>query len=241
MALPAPELYALGKQRLAAGRLDEAIRAFARVLELKDADPELQANALLAMGAAYVEKGDRKSGLDAYQQLVALRPRDVEARRILGVAYEDAGAMTRAAEELERAAAIAPDELVVYHDLARVYRTQKREQDVVKALASYEQQRSALVRRLGLAKEPEARLAAAERLGAVPDDETGRALALALDDRDARVRAAVARALGAQRYLPARGPLKALADKDDDDAVREAAAEALAALAKARPPDAATK
>ncbi len=227
--LPPPELYMLAKRHLREGDLDHAILLFDKLIAL-DVSPEMTANALLGIGAAYADKGDRKGALAAYERLVALRPRDVEARRILGVAFEDTGALVRAATELEKAAELAPDELTVFHDLGRIYRRQGKEDAAVKSYARYERERARLVKALGLSKDAKVRIHAAEQLAAVPDDATGRALTLALDDRAPEVRLAVVKALADQRYVPAKGPLRALAEKDDDEDVADAARKALSAI-----------
>ena len=238
--LAPPELYMLAKKHLREGDFDHAILIYDKLIAL-DVSPDMTANSLLGIGAAYADKGDRKSALGAYERLVALRPRDVEARRILGVAFEDTGALVRAASELEKAADLAPDELTVFHDLGRIYRRQGKEDAAVKAYARYERERARLVRLLGLSKDEKARLHAAERLAAVPDDATGRALTLALDDRSADMRLAIVKALGELRYVPAKGPLRALVEKDDDEDVAEGARRALSAILRAEQAEKAAK
>jgi tetratricopeptide (TPR) repeat protein len=232
VATPPPDarsLYGQGKAALEDKRLADAVKLFTQATTLAP-DPELKANAWLGLGAAYGELGDNAHAVAAWEQVTVLRPSDADAWRVLAEGLAQAGKQERQAQALAHVIAIDPDDLATYLELAGLDTALKQEDAAKDVYLRYENRRRDAVLQLGKSKDPAERAAAAEALGGARDAGTARALVLALTDKDARVRAACAQALG--RIGPdvdpeVRPALKLLLQRENDDKVRAAIEDAL--------------
>lgn len=229
-AADAPALYAAGKAALENKRLAEAVDDFTRATATAT-DPELRANAWLALGAAYGEQGDETRAIAAYEQVTVLRPDDADAWRVLAEGMAAAGKRDRQAAALEHLIAIDPDDLSAYLDLAGLDVTIGKAEQSKDVYLRYEGRRREALMALGKAKDVATRTAAAEALGGARDAGTARALVLALTDKEPLVRVACAEALariGVDIDPDVRPALAALMKKEKDARVRAAVEEALA-------------
>ncbi len=228
-AVAAPTLYEEGKVALDKKDFSGAVDYFTRAAAAA-ADPELRANAWLGLGAAYGELGDHARAVAAYEQVTVLRPDDADAWRVLAEGMAAAGKRDRQAAALEHVIALDPDDLAAYLDLAGLDVAIGKADQSKDVYLRYEARRRDALVQLGKAKDPRARVAAAEALGGARDAGTARALVLALTDKDPSVRVACAQALGrigVDIDPEVRPALKLLLQKENDDKVREAIEDAL--------------
>jgi len=100
------------------GKLDEAARTYARVLEL---DPG-HAEALNNLGVVLRAQGKPEASVTAYERSLALRPDDPGLLGNLGTALRSEGKLERALSVLYRAVALAPKAPSVHHNLGLVLR-----------------------------------------------------------------------------------------------------------------------
>jgi Flp pilus assembly protein TadD len=87
-----------------AGRLDQAVRLYRRVLSQAPDHPQ----ALHLLGAALSQSGDHRSALEPLQRAVKLLPREPGAAHNLGLALKGMGRLEEAARALERALDLDP-------------------------------------------------------------------------------------------------------------------------------------
>jgi len=207
--------YEQGKSLLRAGRPARAIEELRRAIKVAP-QGKLVASCYLGIGSAYGDLKQHAKAVEAFQKVVELLPSDPEAYRALAIGLEDAGRIKEAQGALEQAVALDPDQLSAYQDLAAMYLKQKDLEGAKKTYLRYELTRTRLIRTLGLAKDEDRRVRAADALADARDEATCKALGLALTDRSRRVRLAVIRALGQQRLSEGAGPLRALLKKTKD-------------------------
>ncbi len=212
--------YEQAKSLLRAGKMSKSVKYFKKAIE---ADPqgEMLANCYLGLGSALSEVKKFKEALAAYGRVVELRPDDPEAYRALAIGQEDAGLLRQARESLEQALALDGDQLSAYQDLATLYLQEKDLEGAKRTYMRYEIRRTALIKALGMAKSENRRVIAANALGHARDEETAKALGLALSDPSKQVRIAVIEALGRQGLAEGTGPLKALLAKAQDKEERQ--------------------
>jgi tetratricopeptide (TPR) repeat protein len=223
------------KSLLRAGKPAEAVERFRRAIAAHDEGP-LRASCYLGLGSALGDLGRHAEAVKAYKRVVELMPDDPEGYRALAIGHEDAGQLERAVEALEQALALDADQLSAYQDLAGLYLRQKKLEQAKKVYLRYEFRRTALIKTLGLAKDPDRRLLAARALGEARDEATAKALGLALTDADRGVRLAVIRALGEQGLQAGAGPLRALLARTADAGEQREIQIALKAIARAPQP-----
>jgi len=229
-AVAAPTLYEQGKVALDQKHYSEAVDYFTRATA-SASDPELRANAWLALGAAYGELGDHARAIAAYEQVTVLRPDDPDAWRVLAEGMAAAGKRDRQAAALEHVIALDPDDLAAYVDLAGLDVTIGKTDQSKDVYLRYEARRRDAVVQLGKSKDPAARVAAAEALGGARDAATARALVLALTDKDPSVRVACAQSLGrigVDIDPEIRPALEARLKSEPNETVRTAVGDALA-------------
>jgi tetratricopeptide (TPR) repeat protein len=222
-------LYRAGKAALADKRLAEAIDDFSRASTLAT-DPELRANAWLALGAAYGERGDHARAVAAYEQVTVLRPDDADAWRVLAEGYAAGANRKKQAAALEHVIAIDGDDLSAYLDLAPLDVAIGKESEGKDVYLRYEARRRDAIVTLGKAKDTTARVHAAETLSGARDADTARALVLALTDREPEVRVACTSAIariGVDVDPEIRPALNALLKHEKNERVRAAVADAL--------------
>ena len=112
--------YLLGVIRLGLGEFDEAIRAFAKAIELKPNYAEAfnhMGNAL-NMGNVLKDKDRSRAALDAYMKAIELKPNYAEAYYNLGVASTEQSDTDTAVEAYAKALEIDPDFLKALYNLS---------------------------------------------------------------------------------------------------------------------------
>jgi len=223
------------KSLLRAGQPARAIPVFRQAIE---ADPagKLVASCYLGLGSAHGDMRQHGRAVDAFQKVIELAPSDPEGYRALAIGLEDATRLREARQALEQAVALDPDQLSAYQDLAGLYLKEKDVEGAKKSYLRYELTRTRLIRTLGLVKDEDRRVRAAEGLGDARDEATAKALGLALTDRSRKVRLAVIRSLGQQRLAEGAGPLRALLKKTKDAEERRLIQLSLQAIGSAPQP-----
>lgn len=101
-----------------AGRLDEAVNAYARALELAPEDVP----ALVHLGEIHLLQGRREEGEAALRKALAATPEDAAIHALLGQAALDRGDFREAADRLEAALRGAPAANRLHYPLSRAYR-----------------------------------------------------------------------------------------------------------------------
>ena len=116
---PSPLFYQTrGSVLQALGRLQEALRAFERSLELHPAN----AQAWVYAGNIHVKEGRWESALACFERAVALAPDWAEAHNNLGLAHSRLGHGEAAQQALERAVALRPDLVEAWANLGNLLR-----------------------------------------------------------------------------------------------------------------------
>jgi DNA-binding response OmpR family regulator len=116
--LAAPHLAA-GRDLLAAGRIAEALAAFAEAARLVPHSPDVH----FQRGRALRASGDAFGAMTALERTVEIAPRHLAALRALATVYEETGFRRKAAGALERALTAAPDDAArsaIRRDLLRL-------------------------------------------------------------------------------------------------------------------------
>lgn len=103
-----PELAA-GAAAIRAGRYDEGIALTARGLDAQSMTPHVRAAALANLCAAHAANGDPDPAISYCDASLAIDPRNWRAYSNRSYAYWLKGMYARAAEDIEAAAALAPD------------------------------------------------------------------------------------------------------------------------------------
>jgi predicted Zn-dependent protease len=112
---------------------DGGIRELQRELEISAE----HAPSLLALAFEYLKRKEPETALKWAERAVAAAPQDFAARTALGRALVDTGRADRGAQELEKAAALAPDVPQVRFALASAYRKLGRRQDAERQQAEF--------------------------------------------------------------------------------------------------------
>ena len=97
--------FTLARAQHQAGKLDEAIHNYQRLLELK---PDLP-SALQGLGAALVLRGDLEAACQTYEKALTLSPNSTEIHLRLGVLRLQQGQLPKAAQHLEEVLKSQPD------------------------------------------------------------------------------------------------------------------------------------
>jgi tetratricopeptide (TPR) repeat protein len=99
------------------GGMDDAIRAYRRVIELRPEWFEPYVN----LGCLYYELGKLENACQAFQYGIELSPQDAVAHFNLGCVLEELGELDKAIEHLERATELMPDHADARFNLASAY------------------------------------------------------------------------------------------------------------------------
>ena len=100
------------------GQLDEALRSYARVLELEP----LHRDALNNLGVVLRAKGRNLAALAAYERALALQPEDPGLLCNIGNVLRGMGRLDRALSVLHQAVALAPSAPAMHHNLGLALR-----------------------------------------------------------------------------------------------------------------------
>lgn len=112
-------LYNLALTEVYAGRSEEALTGFQKLLALGDAvPPGTRALALINVGFLYTRQGSHADAAQALDQAVALRPDHAEAWTNLGVARRELGDAAGAAAAFRRAHELDPESSLTTDNLA---------------------------------------------------------------------------------------------------------------------------
>lgn len=125
----ATELLAAAGRAIREGRIDEAERAYARVLAL---EPD-NAEALRGLGAIEFQGGRYDAAESRTRQLLAIRPRDPAIHLALGMVLQRRGRLEDATAAYEAALAIDPLHVGAQIAVGELYRLQNRFDDAVVA------------------------------------------------------------------------------------------------------------
>ena len=120
-----------GSDQFRAGRLDEAIDRFKKVIDKYPSNYEGYYN----LGLSYLKKGEIDPAVTALQKAAEINPQSVESFFALGEAYFAKGESEKALESFSRAIALNPDSPLAHYNLGLVfYKLGKNEE----ALAAFE-------------------------------------------------------------------------------------------------------
>jgi tetratricopeptide (TPR) repeat protein len=112
-----------------AGRHDEAITYYQRMLQFRD--PEVLLRAHMGLGMTYVRMQQLREAASHFEAALRIDPRAVEARQNLGALYLLQGEYEKAVAELRRAMGQAPENAEVRHALGVAYEKSGARQQAV--------------------------------------------------------------------------------------------------------------
>ncbi len=117
--LPAPlqEVFRAGVAAQKAGRLEEAEKAFERVLREGGKVAYVYNN----LGIVYQQRGEQTRAIAQFREAIRLQPDYAAPRILLGASLLVTGHATEATEQLERAVKLLPDEPLARLELAKAY------------------------------------------------------------------------------------------------------------------------
>lgn len=217
-----------------------AMSAELRSMSNQAHDVHLRANAALLLGLMHQEREQWAEAAGAYRRAATLVPDDAGPHMALARALAGAREYDDAAAAQIEAVKRDPDNLEQYLALGELYVHAGKTEASAKAYADYEVRRRELIDGLTLRRDgaylvdADERIACAESLASASDVGTAFALLYGLQEEpEARVRAAIVRAMGVQRLLGYEPRLKTQLAKETDAEVREAIAWALAEIARA--------
>lgn len=124
-------IFAEAVQCHLAGRIEEAVAKYKRVLCLKPGHAEVYNN----LGVALAAQGKNEEAVERYQCSLSLKPDSVEAHNNLGVALAGLGRIAEAITQYERVLALNPRHAGAHHNLGLVLAAQGRTDE---AIAHYE-------------------------------------------------------------------------------------------------------
>jgi tetratricopeptide (TPR) repeat protein len=228
-------LHDQGRSLLLAGKPREAVAVLQRAIE---AHPRgsLLARCYLGLGTALAQQGEVARAVEAYRQLVHLRPEDAEARRALALGLEQAGDRQAAGKELRRALALDGDLLVAYQDLAALLLEQGEAAGAQEVYQRYEARRKRLLEIVAGGGSGDEGLRAVQRLAEAPDERTARWLVDRLEQAPRQLQLAMIAALGRQRLPLAEEALRRLLESSTDVEQRRAIRLSLERIASRRAP-----
>ena len=99
------------------GKLDEAIEAYTKALELK---PDY-ADTYYNMGAAFKELGKLDEAIEAYKMALAIEPDYAEAYNNMGVTLKEQGKLEKAITSYNKALSLKPDYAEAYYNMGNAY------------------------------------------------------------------------------------------------------------------------
>lgn len=111
------EVFQGGVAAVQAGRLDEAEKAFLRVLREGGKVAFVYNN----LGVVYQMRGDQVRAIEQFREAIRLQPNYAAPRILLGASLLAMGQDVEATRELERAVKIQPDEPLAHVQLAHAY------------------------------------------------------------------------------------------------------------------------
>jgi Flp pilus assembly protein TadD len=124
-----PEAWtALGETFLAAGRMDEAVGAYRRAVELGAIDPALRTKMVAGMNAiamSQLKAGDTQAAENTLRGAIAAAPADATAHASLGVLLARAGRLEEAEREFAEAVRLDPGSAGFRNNLERVRRMRR--------------------------------------------------------------------------------------------------------------------
>ena len=124
-----PEAWtALGETFLAAGRMDEAVGAYRRAIELGASDPALRTKLVAGMNAIamnQLKSGDTAAAESTLRSAIAAAPADATAHASLGVLLARAGRLEEAEREFAEAVRLDPGSEGFRNNLERVRRMRR--------------------------------------------------------------------------------------------------------------------
>lgn len=193
---------------LLAGQPEVALGHLRRALTLLPSSPRA-AEIHLLTGRAHEHAGAQEHAVAAFEKAVALEPGNPAGHYLVARSYKAANDLPRAHQAIQKAITLAPKNLAYRFDRVTVELAMDRKLEAERSFTEYERRRDDLIAELKAGRgrtDPDTppsgtddhrvRLLALAALAAVPADEKNlKALASALEDPSAEVRAAAARGL----------------------------------------------
>ena len=220
------------EDRAGPGRVLGEVGAELRQIADTAKDVHLRANASLLLGTLYEAKGDARSAISFYRQVIALLPADAAPHRVLAMALATDKQYAEALTEMKLVVKDDPDDLEAWLMLGELAVKADEKETATDAYAGYEMRRKGLIDGISL-KSPEGvfvipaeqRAECARALIPARDNGTAIALIYALSiETEPAVRAAIVEAMGNQRLLGYKEPLAARLKTETAQEVKEAAA-----------------
>lgn len=118
-----------GANLLAAGKIDEAIKAFKKALKL---DNKIVA-AHFNLGLAYIQKEDTKNAISHFKETIVLKPNDFEAYNNLGNLYMGQNKLDQALYCFQKATAINPYLAEGFYNLGVAYMSKGQYLEAIKS------------------------------------------------------------------------------------------------------------
>ncbi len=112
--------YLLGRSHEASGEVENALRFYARVLEL-DAN---HTDVLMRSAQIYKGQNDPQNALAMLMKLIAIEPTNVEAYYLSGILYVELGRSEEALDAFLATTRLNPDHLDAHHQIASLYEQQ---------------------------------------------------------------------------------------------------------------------
>lgn len=130
---PNPRLYAvLGQQYEQAHTYDKAVAAFRKALELDKDNPDY----LRSLGQNLIDSDQFEEAITVYKNLISADAQDADSYLHLGLAYRQLGCFDEAAENLQKAASLKPDNVPILYNQALLAEARNRNDEAVAILKS---------------------------------------------------------------------------------------------------------
>ena len=115
-------------QHFKEGRLQQAKDVCQHILQQKR-----HAGALLILGWIAHQQREFEGAVERYQQYLAIKPKDAEARYTLGLVLRELGRAESAIEHFRKSIAVTADNAAVHHQLADAYTSLQRWEEAITA------------------------------------------------------------------------------------------------------------
>ncbi len=125
------ELMSIGNSMMQAGRYNESVTAFRKVIQLEPDNFEAQRNLALA----YYKWGRYSNAVTEFKKALRLNTRDASCWYYLGLSYAHLGYTSKAMECLTKANHLSPGESVYYSAIALLY---EKDENYEAALDNYQ-------------------------------------------------------------------------------------------------------
>lgn len=231
-------LLARAKASYLAGELEKAQKVFEELAATEPASAPM-VSGTIALGDIYNKQGRLDDAMMLYKLLKVRAPNVPEVHLMIGRTLGNTDRKREALEALQRAVALQPAYIFLWPEIAELHLKLGEQDPSAKAYLKYEQEIQRYVTRLkgrDATPIPE-RVRIVDVFALIGDDRVTEALLDALKhDPHELIRERAATALGDVEAVSARSALQAAAASDSSDRVKQAAKQALHALAGIKTP-----